>query len=98
MNREDRRKFSKAVDVLRTLQKKYPNEDIIEMPGETKEIDNGSLCQGIMYAVNQLRERGYPLIDFDHKDRSLQQIQILGDKIFFYAAPEEEHHDGEKEN
>ena len=46
--------------------------------------------------MNELRSRGYRVCDFDHKERSLQQIQIMGENIYFLAAPEEEQ-DGEKE-
>lgn len=59
------------------------------------EIPTATLCQSIMLLVEELRSRGFPLKDFDHKERTLQQIQILGSGIYFLAAPEQEEEENE---
>lgn len=51
-------------------------------------VPTATLCESIMLLIQELRSRGYPLRDFDNRDRTLQQIQILGDSICFLAAPE----------
>ena len=100
MNRADRRKWAKAYRELEGIQKRNPQAKVIgrqeETPPDFSEVTNEKLCQGIVYILNELRSRGYRVCDFDHKDRSLQQIQIMGENIYFLAAPEEEQ-DGEKE-
>ena len=59
------------------------------------EVPTGTLCQSIMLLVDELRKRGFPLKDFDHKERTLQQVQILGGSIYFLAAPEQEEEQNE---
>lgn len=65
----------------------------MQMASEEKpdfsEVQNGTLCQSIQLLLDELRARGFPMYDFDHKERSLQQIQIIGSRIYFLAAPEE---------
>ena len=85
MNRYERRRQAKrerqqAAFRMRMAQETQP---------DFSEVPNGTLCQSIQMLIGELRERGFPMYDFDHKERSLQQIQILGDKIYFLAAPEE---------
>lgn len=60
-----------------------------------KATPNAQLCEGILYLVKELKSRGFPLYDFDHKEKSLQQIQIIGDRIYFLAAKEDDN-GGEK--
>ncbi len=100
MNRADRRKWAKAYRELEGIQKRNPQAKVIgrqeEATPDFSDVTNEKLCQGIVYILNELRSRGYRVYDFDHKERSLQQIQIMGENIYFLAAPEEEQ-DGEKE-
>ena len=88
MNRAERRR--QARQAAYRIQMARQNEP------DFSEVPNGTLCQSIQMLINELRSRGYRVCDFDHKDRSLQQIQIMGENIYFLAAPEEEQ-DGEKE-
>lgn len=53
------------------------------------EIPNGTICQSIQLLLNELISRGYPLYDFDRKNRSLKRIQIIGSKIYFLATEED---------
>ena len=81
MNRAERRRQARQ-NAFRMQMAQETEPDFSEVP-------NGTLCQSIMMLVKELRKRGYPMFDFDSKNRSLQQIQILGDKIYFLAAEEE---------
>ncbi len=60
------------------------------MKNPFEDTPTATLCQSIMLLIEELRSRGCPLRDFDNKERTLQQIQILGNNIFFMAAPEQE--------
>jgi len=68
-----------------------------ELYDDFSKIPNGVLCQSIQLLLNELKSRGFPLYDFDDKKRSLQQIQIIGAKIYFLAASEEDSEEGSKE-
>lgn len=81
MNRAERRRQARQT-AYRIQMARQDEPDFSEVP-------NGTLCQSIQMLINELRDRGYPMYDYDHKERSLQQIQILGDRIYFLAAPEE---------
>lgn len=52
-----------------------------------------TLCQGIQLLIKELRNRGYPVYDFDHKEKFVQGIQIIRDKVYFLVAKEAD--DGE---
>lgn len=47
-----------------------------------------TVCRSIMLLIDELRRRGYPVYDFDHKDKSVQGMQIMGQKIYFFMAKE----------
>lgn len=47
-----------------------------------------TVCQSIRLLIGELRNRGYPVYDFDHKNKSVQSIQIIRDKVYFMAAEE----------
>ena len=47
-----------------------------------------TMCQSIQMLINSLYERGYPIYDFDNKNKSVRQIQIIQGKVFFLAAEE----------
>ena len=83
MNRAQRRALFRQSNKKQKIfyDKPEPTEDFSNVP-------NVTLCQSIMLLINELRSRGYPLVDFDDKTRTLQQINILGDTIYFLAAPE----------
>lgn len=53
------------------------------------DVPLATLCQGIRLLLNELRDRGCPAYDFDHKERSVQSIQIIRGKVYFMAAAEE---------
>lgn len=47
-----------------------------------------TMCQSIQLLINEMQDRGFPIYDFDHKTKSLRQIQIIGEKVYFLAAEE----------
>lgn len=48
------------------------------------------ICQSILLLINELRNRGYPVYDFDHKEKSIQGIKVIRNKVYFLAAEEAE--------
>lgn len=101
MNRAQRRKLlrngfggraleSEHTKLIPCLPRKDEHPDFSGVPLAT-------VCQGIRLLINELRNRGYPVYDFDHKEKSIQSIQIIRDKVYFMAA-EEAAEDGKAEN
>ena len=85
MNRYERRQQAKREKRQAAFRMQMASE---EKP-DFSEVPNGTLCQSMQLLLDELRSRGLAVYDFDHKERSLQQFQIVGDKIYFLAAPEE---------
>lgn len=56
------------------------------------EVPLATICQSIQLLIDELRSRGYPMHDYDNKEKSIQLIQILQGKVFFMAAEEEKEH------
>lgn len=52
-----------------------------------------TMCQSIQLLINELYQRGYPVYDFDNKDKFIQGIQIIKGKVFFLAAKGEFEHE-----
>ena len=47
-----------------------------------------TVCESIWMLIGELRNRGYPVYDFDHKNKTVQGIKIIRDKVYFLAAEE----------
>ena len=45
-----------------------------------------TMCQSIQLLINELYKRGYPLYDFDNKEKYIQGIYIIRGKVYFLAA------------
>lgn len=89
MNREQRRQQQKKIERL-TKKAGYKAVDQIalnESP-DFSDVPLVTMCQSVQLLLNEMRNRGFPLYDFDNKKRSLQQIQIIGEKVYFMAAEE----------
>jgi len=52
-----------------------------------------TICRSIQLLIDELRRRGYPLYDFDNKDKSVKQIMILRNKVYFLVEKEEQQHE-----
>lgn len=58
-------------------------------PTESLEtVSNQTICESIMFLVNELASRGVRIYDFDNKDKYIQDIMCL-DKTYFLAAKED---------
>ena len=92
MNRAQRRKDKKNSKgmVLNFPKKKMyvPKKQPAPEQPDFSQVPLATMCQSIQLLVNELYERGYPLYDYDQKERSLQQIQIIQGKVYFLAAKE----------
>ena len=52
-----------------------------------------TMCQSIQLLINELYSRGYPVYDFDNKEKHIQGLQIIQGKVFFLAAKEASDHE-----
>lgn len=89
MNRQRRRQQQKRIERM-TKRAGYKAVDQIAS-NESPDFSGVPLvimCQSIQLLLNEMRNRGFPLYDFDDKKRSMQQIQIIGEKVYFMAAEE----------
>ena len=57
-----------------------PNFDAVPIP---------MMCQSIQMLMDNLASRGFPVRDFDHKDKVVKQVGMIGGKVYFLAAKEE---------
>lgn len=80
MNRAQRRRLNKI--------RQFPAEDV---QPDFSTVPLATVCQSIQLLINELRNRGYPVYDFDNKEKSVQGIQIIRDKVYFLAAEEAGH-------
>lgn len=52
-----------------------------------------TMCQSIQLLINELYRRGFPVYDFDNKDKFIQGIHIIRGKVYFLAAKEDSDHE-----
>lgn len=48
-----------------------------------------TMCQSIQMLIDNLASRGYPVFDWDNKDKSVKQIGFIGGKVYFLATKED---------
>ena len=48
-----------------------------------------TICQSIQMLIDNLASRGYPVFDWDSKDKSVKQIGFIGGKVYFLATKED---------
>lgn len=106
MNRAQRRKQIRNLNKFQQPKIQMPGA---MMPRATKNAEPDfsgvpleTVCQSIRLLINELRNRGYQVYDFDNKEKSVQSIQIIRGKVYFMAAEEAEAdgkaQEGSKEN
>lgn len=91
MNREQRRRQNKdqrsSLKQFKACVQKpkiKPNEpDFSSVPLRT-------LCQSIQLLIEELRNRGILIYDFDNREKTVQAIQIFQGKVYFLAAREDD--------
>lgn len=92
MNRAQRRKQ------MRKTHKFQPTQNLMQK-GELKNqvsqpapdfsgVSITTLCQSISLLICELNSRGYPVYDFDHKDKVIQGIKIIKNKVYFLVVQE----------
>ena len=89
MNRAQRRKLDKD------QRKKHFSgqaEAATEQP-DFSGVPLATVCQSIQLLINELQRRGFPVYDFDNKDKFVQGIHIIQGKVYFLAAKEESDHE-----
>lgn len=99
MNRAQRRKeqrnlkrgsgLPKTMCVVPMPKVHAPRKNDVQDQADFSKVPFATICQSIQLLINELKSRGISVYDFDHKDKVLQQIQILQGKVFFLAAQEE---------
>lgn len=85
MNRAQRRKSEKD-----QRKKHFSGQAAVatEQP-DFSGVPLATMCQSIQLLINELYSRGYPVFDFDNKDKFIQGIQIIQGKVYFLAAKED---------
>ena len=94
MNRAQRRKLQKdqkrvakgTTNVVALAEHSTRQPDFSDVPLAT-------MCQSIQLLINELYQRGFPVYDFDNKQKFVQQIQIIQGKVYFLAAEEDFNHE-----
>ena len=89
MNRAQRRNLKKD-----QRKKTFPRQAAAasEQP-DFSGVPLATVCQSIQLLINELQRRGFPVYDFDNKDKFVQGIQIIQGKVYFLAAKEDVDHD-----
>jgi len=90
MNRAQRRKFKKDP------KNKQSQGKAMSQAAEQADFSNvplATMCQSIQLLINELYKRGYPVYDFDSKNKFVQGIQIIQGKVYFLAAEEDSDHE-----
>ena len=92
MNRSQRRKLQKNQKVGLPTQKTFPPMPKVKAPKPEQpnfsSVPLATVCQSIQLLINELQRRGYPVYDFDNKNKSVQGVQIIKNKVYFLAAEE----------
>lgn len=65
--------------------------------GDLGTMPLATICAGIQILMNELIKRGKPIRDFDHKEKAVEQIQILGGEIYFLAKEREGYEESKEE-
>ena len=61
-------------------------------------VPTATVCESIWLLVSELRSRGYPVYDFDHKNKSVQGIKIIRNRVYFLAAEEADNGEEQERN
>lgn len=95
MNRAQRRNFKKDPKSKQSQGKAMSQA---AEQADFSSVPLATMCQSIQLLINELYKRGYPVYDFDNKNKFVQGVQIIQGKVYFLAAEEgsEEGSDHEK--
>lgn len=105
MNRAQRRKQKRGLCEFQPprilMPKVMPPRLAQDAAPDFSSVPLTTVCESIWLLISELRDRGYPVHDFDHKSKSVQGIKIIRDKVYFLAVEEAddgEAHTGNEEN
>lgn len=92
MNRAQRRKQIRGLNEFQPpkapVRGVMPPRAVQNAELDFSDVPLATVCQSIRLLINELRNRGYPVYDFDRKEKSVQSIQIIRNKVYFMAAEE----------
>ena len=88
MNRAKRRKLHKDQG-----SKQFSRQAAATEQPDFSSVPLATMCQSIQLLINELYSRGFPVYDFDNKDKYVQGIQIIQGKVYFLAAKEDSDHE-----
>ena len=88
MNRSQRRAAMK--NGKRNRAAIVPNRTKKQEKADFSDIPLVTVCRSIQLLIDELKDRGIRIYDFDNKDKAVEQIQIIREKVYFLAAQEEE--------
>lgn len=91
MNRQQRRKYLRAVAKNEAKIAKAANRTglIQSDTVDFSTVPTATMCMSIQLMIEELKSRGCRIRDFDHKEKVVEQIQILGENIYFLSQQEE---------
>lgn len=88
-NRAERRRMKREFSRMQKETVGVPDQRADREECDFSGVPTITICKSIMLLIDELRRRGCPVYDFDHKDASVQGMQIIGQKIYFFMAREE---------
>ena len=88
MNRAKRRKIQRE-----QRSKQFSGQTAATEQPDFSGVPLATMCQSIQLLIMELYRRGFPIYDFDNKDKFVQGIQIIQGKVYFLAAKEESDHE-----
>lgn len=62
------------------------NSSLADATQVMRQLPVSAMLASIEMQIDILRERGVEIRDWEHKDRVLQQVRIMGGKAYFLAA------------
>lgn len=76
----------------RRHKKVIQSEGIPQAAAETDfdSVPVATMCQSIQMLIDNLANRGFPVHDWDNKDKTVKQIGFIGGKVYFLATKEGE--------
>lgn len=83
---------AKAMQAKKTLKQSGRDDRTLEQAceqGDLSSVPLAALCSGIKIMMDELARRGKPIRDFDNKEKIVEQIQIIGNRVYFFAREQE---------
>lgn len=62
------------------------NSSLADATQVMRQLPVSAMLASIEMQIDILRERGVEIRDWEHKDRVLQQVRMMGSKVYFLAA------------